>query len=286
VDANAPSSQQEHATSAEGQRHHYDVEKELAARLRSADGAARRELYRSVYDELFRRVPHHPQLAHKVSPTERRRAVERQLRWLAPFLRGAKTFLEIGPGDCELSFAVAERVARVIGVDVSPEIAVRSDAPRNFELHLSDGCTIPVEAGSVDVAFSDQVMEHLHPDDALEQLRNVYVTLAPGGVYICSTPNRLLGPHDISRYFEHETAVGLHLKEYTMTELAALLRQVGFASTRAYRTLRGRAFPLSAAWVAVIERAFARLPTRLRRSAAQSPARVLLSSMIVARKAR
>ena len=43
-------------------RHHYEVERELADRLRSASREERKQLYAGVYDELFRRVPDHPQL--------------------------------------------------------------------------------------------------------------------------------------------------------------------------------------------------------------------------------
>jgi hypothetical protein len=42
------------------------------------------------------------------------------------------------------------------------------------------------------------------------------------------TPNRLLGPHDISRHFD-DVATGLHLREYSVTEAARLLRRAGFA---------------------------------------------------------
>src|SRR3712207_8321428 len=50
--------------------------------------------------------------------------------------------------------------------------------------------------------FRSQLMEHLHPEDAAEQLANIARALAPGGVYVCVTPNRLYGPSDISMYFD------------------------------------------------------------------------------------
>jgi Methyltransferase domain len=42
-------------------RAHYEVERELAARLRAASRTERRTLYPAVYDELFRWVRTHPQ---------------------------------------------------------------------------------------------------------------------------------------------------------------------------------------------------------------------------------
>ena len=76
-------------------------------------------------------------------------------------------------------------------------------------------------------------MEHLHPDDASEQLTNIYEILINGGIYVCVTPNWLSGPHDISKYFDL-VAKGFHLKEYTNTDLSNLFKRVGFSQVRAY----------------------------------------------------
>ena len=105
-----------------------------------------------------------------------------------------------------------------------------------MELVLSDGVSIPVEATLI---FSNQLMEHLHPDDVREQLRNVVTALLPGGRYLCITPSRLNGPHDISRGVD-KVARGFHLREYTYTELDRLFKDVGFARTRAVIRIRGR----------------------------------------------
>jgi SAM-dependent methyltransferase len=161
-------------------REHYEVERELADALRRAGPHERRSLYATLYDELFRRVPHHPQLTRKVTPRERARAVANQTRLLARFLRPETRFLEIGAGDCALSFHLSRRVATVRAIDVSETISDAARVPENFELILSDGCSIPVAPASVDVAFSNQLMEHLHPDDAREQLQNILRALAPG----------------------------------------------------------------------------------------------------------
>jgi SAM-dependent methyltransferase len=110
---------------------------------------------------------------------------------------------------------------------VSHEITKDVELPANVELIISDGSSIPVPNNSIDLAYSDQLMEHLHPDDAIEQLQNIYRSLAPGGRYICITPNRLSGPHDVSRYFD-DVATGFHLKEYTLSELSGIFRSVGF----------------------------------------------------------
>lgn len=243
--------------------HHYRVERELADRLRNASKADRRHLYSEVYDELFRRVPDHPQLSRKVSAADSARAVALQQKFLGRFIRGENiTFLEIGPGDCALSIEISKSVARVYAVDVSSSITKKRAFPPNFQLVISDGTNIPVPEGTVDVAYSNQLMEHLHPDDAREQLQNVYKALAIGGVYVCITPNRLSGPHDVSEGFD-EVATGFHLKEYTIGELAGIFKQVGFRSIRPYVAIKDLHFSLPLSFAVAIEALFGIIPRRL-----------------------
>lgn len=273
------------ARSAQRLRAHYDIERELADRLRDAPAPERRRLYATLYDELFRRVPDHPQLtAHGTAPA-REREVDAQMRLLGRFLTPRTTLVEIGPGDCALSFRACATAREVIGVDVSAEITRRDDLPRNFQLRLSDGVSVPVPAGSADVVYSHQLMEHLHPDDAAEQLRAIVAALAPGGVYVCVTPSRLSGPHDISRHFDAQ-ARGLHLREYTATELMALFARAGFAQTRVWITLRGRCLPVPGVWVRSLERRLGQAsPVRRRRLLERPPYRWFSTLQIVARKA-
>jgi SAM-dependent methyltransferase len=245
-------------------RAHYEIEKGLAGQLRVASREDRRHLYGQLYDELYRRVPDHPQLLRKDMPEETRDAIRRQLRMLQPYLRKDATYLEVGPGDCGLTFEVAKRVRKAIGVDVSAEITSVDQRPRNFELALSDGTSIPVPPASVDVAYSNQLMEHLHPDDAREQLVNLSRALRSGGVYVCITPNRLTGPHDVSRGFD-AVATGFHMHEYTNAELMDLLRDCGFGFVAIYSTVRGRSFRVPRRPLLAFERwLLGRPPARVR----------------------
>jgi len=249
-------------------REHYEVEKELANRLRLAPSDERRELYRSVYDELFRRVPTHPQVTRRdADPAVAAASVAAQVEILAPLLRPTSTFLEVGAGDCALSAAIAPRVGKVYAVDVSEEV--------------TRGVTLPA---SVDVVYSNQLMEHLHPDDALEQIRNIYDCLRPGGAYVCITPHRLTGPHDISAYFD-DTPSGFHLKEYTISELVSLFGRVGFSSVKVLVGARGR-FVQMRPWLAQsLEALLGRLPVRVRRYLAQRlHLNVVLGIRVLARK--
>jgi SAM-dependent methyltransferase len=262
-------------------REHYEIEKELAARLRRAPKDERRRLYGPLYDELFRRVPHHPQLTEKRDSRAREADVARQLKFLRRLLKPDSVFLEVGAGDCGLSLAAAKRAKRVFAVDVSAEISGGEDRPSNFELILSDGTSVPVPRGSISLAYSRSLMEHLHPEDALEQLRNIHAALAPGARYVCITPNRLSGPYDISGYFE-DVATGFHLKEYTLAELVAVFRGVGFRRLAAYAGGKGAYVRAPVSVVLLTERVLQALPAAWCRGLARTlPVRALLGMTVV-----
>jgi SAM-dependent methyltransferase len=251
-------------------RHHYLVETELANRLRRATRSERRNLYTQVYDELCRRVPDHPSFADSIEPSNRLRQIDRQLRLIRRFFTPGFTFLEVGPGDCRLAVAVAHEAKHVYAVDVATELPKATDYPPNFVFRVSDGSSVPVPPGTIDIAYSNQVMEHIHPEDAREQLRNIFAALKPGGRYICTTPHRFKGPHDISKYFD-DVATGLHLKEYTVIELARAFREAGFRSVQVLSNARGWSLLLPPLPATLIEGVLIALPRRLQQRAASLP---------------
>ena len=260
---------------------HYMVEKELADKLRAASQEERRSLYASLYDELYRRVPHHTQLTRKSSLEKSQADVALQLATLKPFLYKDCVYLEVGPGDCAVSLEVAKYVKQVYAVDVSNEITKNLASPKNFKLVLSDGTSIPVSINTVNVAYSNQLMEHIHPEDAFEQLQNIYSVLAPGGVYICITPNRLSGPHDISRYFDSE-ASGFHLKEYMVLELSALFKKVGFSRIMVNIGVMGKYINMPIFLSVLSEKFLMLLPYKIRKFIASNlPVRKLIGIRLV-----
>ncbi len=265
-------------------REHYLIEKELASQLRNANKEARRNLYGQVYDELYRRVPHHEQLRRKTDSVSRASFADAQISLLKRYLHSNATFLEIGAGDCSLAFAVCTQVRKVYVVDVSEVITRSVKCPDNFELIISDGCNIGLPDGAVDVAYSHMLMEHLHPDDALEQLKNIHRSLRSGGVYLCVTPNGLSGPHDISMYFD-EVATGFHLKEYTNTELTGIFRAVGFSRVYMLAGTKKVNIPVPFFAIRGLEDLLLVLPPSLRKKISRlAPIRLLLGIKLVAIK--
>jgi SAM-dependent methyltransferase len=263
---------------------HYALEKELAAQLLNSHKEERKHLYTALYNQLFQTITHHPQISRKMDVSASQVEVQRKMSLVKYYLHPDTVFLEVGPGDCQLSFQVAQQVQKVFAVDVSEEITRHNKVPENFELIISDGCDIPVQENSVSVAYSNQLMEHLHPEDAYEQLQGLFRCLKTGGVYICITPNRLAGPHDISKYFD-SVSTGFHLREYTNQELYSLFEKIGFSKIVTYGGGKGIYFKCPRALTLCCEAILSRIPLALRyRLGNWLPIRAVLGVILVAQK--
>jgi len=245
-------------------RHHFEVERELAARLRQSTREQRTRLFGQLYNELFERVPDHPRLTRRDTPEDSRRKVASQLRLLEPFLTPDTTLLEFAPGDCRLAAAAAARVKQVIGVDISDQRAADEASPPNLELVVYDGYQLNVPERSVDVCFSYQFLEHLHPDDIDPHFAMARRVLRPGGVYVFDTPHRYSGPHDISACFG-DSLQCFHFQEWTHREMRRVLRRHGFSRSWVFRFGRPQRSRLLNAAVDAVELLLSPLPQRLRR---------------------
>jgi SAM-dependent methyltransferase len=242
---------------------HYELERRLADRLRAASRQERSRLYAEVYSELFNSLPDHPQ---KKGGSSRPDRIARQVRLLQPLMERGGVYLEIGAGDAMLPYALSGIAREVLGLDVTDALVNFTVAPANFRFLKTDGVGIPLADNSVDLANSDQLMEHLHVEDAKDQLREIHRVLRRGGHYVCTTPSIVTGPHDISALVD-DVATGMHMREYDFRSLRALMLRAGFRrvefplviagyrlATPPYRLMRG------------IEWALQRLPARLRRN--------------------
>ena len=262
----------------------YEIEKELSAKLRDADKEQRMKAYNAAYDAWNARVFRDQYLSPGKDITGHGRALRHQKKMLKRFLRPDVSFLEIGPGDCSLLVEVARLVKEVYAVDVAQRPEDSYILPTTGKFIITDGCSIPLPPESIDLAYSNQVLEHLHPEDAVEQLRNIYDVLMPGGIYLCVTPNRLSGPHDISRYFD-EVASGFHIKEYTVTELVKIFTKTGFSRCRLLIGAKGYYLTWPTNPIRWVEWLLGNLPHVLRRRIALlPPIRLLLGVKLVAIK--
>jgi SAM-dependent methyltransferase len=244
---------------------HYCVERELSDRLRHAPREERLALYGTLYQQLFEALPDHPQR----TPRDDRQHVGSQLPAVIRYLEPTSIFLEIGCGNAALTFAAARHVRTAYGVDVTDALIDVAAAPENFVFLCTSGVEIPLPGNTIDFAYSYQFMEHLHPDDAIDQLREIYRVLKSGGRYLCVTPSQITGPHDISMYFDYEAA-GLHLKEYQYADLRSLCQRVGFRKFSCRVFLKGREVGLPYPVLRAMELGMRALPVKVGAKLAQT----------------
>ncbi len=210
----------------------FEIEKKLAIILKNSNKSERRNLYESLYNEYFSKSSHRFYVGDEENKKKR---VKRQMNLIKKFLnKKDATFLEIGGGNGELSSEVSKFLNKVYFLEVSS--VLKKNIPNDFEIIFFNGVDMPkeIEAETIDIVFSNQVLEHIHSDDIAENMAWAYKVLKKGGVFICITPNSLSGPHDDSRYFNLGEPQGFHLKEYTIRELHNILKNAGFFKVRSY----------------------------------------------------
>lgn len=219
---------------------HYLLERRLAAQLFNAPRSERAHVYGKVYSELFTSLPDHPQVTAARSTS----TIALDLHYINVALAPETRFLEVGCGDAQMSFAVAAKVLHAYGLDVTEELIQYKRAPRNFSFLRTQSTDIALPDDFIDIAYSNQLIEHLHPDDVEDQMKEIVRVLKPGGVYSCKTPSRITGPHDVSEYFDY-TATGFHLCEYDYYSIRKLFRRCGFREIHFFVNARGLNIPFS-----------------------------------------
>ena len=86
--------------------------------------------------------------------------------------------------------------------------------------------------GRCRLIYWNDVFEHIAVDEIEDYLDRIYRMLAPGGELISITPNWHMRPSDVTADYKppRTTAIGFHLKEYTLREISGLLKNAGFIS--------------------------------------------------------
>jgi len=246
-------------------KRHYEIEKAIAKRLKKATREERKIIYKTMYDELFTKVPDHPRLIKQEDPNTIKKMKKSKFNLVKRFIEKCTVFVEFGPGDCLFAIDLCNHVKFVYGVDISNQIKNPDTLPDNFKLIIYDGYNLKMIENSADVAFSDQLIEHLHPEDIKFHLEMVRKILKPKGVYVFRTPHKFLGPHDISRFFS-DKAEGFHLKEWTYCELAEIFRDLKYSYWYGYWYAKGIQIKMPFIYFRILEGTLSILPKMIKKS--------------------
>jgi len=245
-------------------RLHYEVEKSIADKIKRADKKQRQLIYKTMYDELFEKIPDHSRLLRREIPLKTNKAIKFNLNFLRKQIKQVNSFVEFAPGDAKLSIKIAETVSQVYAIDISNQLADNETIPRNMKLIIYDGYELNLPKNSIDLVFSNQLIEHFHPEETKEHFKIAYNLLKQGGVYVFKTPHRFSGPWDVSRYFSN-IPQGFHLKEWTFLELNSLLNEIGFKEIKTYYYVKYFFFRFPLLYFIINEKIFSIFPKSIRR---------------------
>ena len=118
------------------------MEKAIAERLKQSNREERKQIYATMYDELFHQVPDHPRLTQRENEKLTLRANTSKLFILRKFIDKSTILVEFAPGDCKFAMEVANYVKRVYAIDISDQRNPNDIFPANFKLIFYDGSSL------------------------------------------------------------------------------------------------------------------------------------------------
>ena len=148
--------------------------------------------------------------------------------------------IDIGCGWGTFSFALADEVAEVVGVDFSEKSVeicnqrLTENPKQNLRFLCTNASSTGLESGTFDLAIAADIFEHLYPVDSEKVTSEVYRLLKPGGHFSIWTPHRghvleILKNRNI--LLKRDPS---HVDYKSMAVLKKLLIEAGFQIERAY----------------------------------------------------
>jgi SAM-dependent methyltransferase len=138
-------------------------------------------------------------------------------RVFQPLIRRSDTVLDLGAGHCEFINTIV--CGRKLAVDLNPEVARHAGDAEFIQTNGTDLSAI--DAGSVDVVFSSNFLEHLPDKQAvLKTLDECHRVLSESGTLIILMPNIRYLNGRYWDYFDHHTP----LTHFSLAEALDLAR--------------------------------------------------------------
>jgi SAM-dependent methyltransferase len=199
---------------------------------------------------------------------------------------------EIGFGAGKLLRAVRDAGLPFAGIEVSRSMRQKAVEMlgHEFEENLHTGDILQdgpwYSNARWSLVYWNDVWEHIPPDEIGDWLRRIRHMLKPGGQLVTITPNWHMRPADATAYHHppRTEASGLHLKEYALREVRALLRRAGFTKVATPLVVLPRRFVLCAGGMVGLKCALEPVLERLPYAAARLACRGFALSCTIATK--
>jgi ubiquinone/menaquinone biosynthesis C-methylase UbiE len=113
------------------------------------------------------------------------RTAENSAAFVLPYLRAGMSLLDVGCGPGTITADLARRIpgGEVVGIDLPPDVigaAQREFGAANLRFEVGDVYALHFDAGSFDLVYAHQVLQHL--GDPVAALREMLRVLRPGGL--------------------------------------------------------------------------------------------------------
>lgn len=206
----------------------FRVEEEYHRKLLEEDDFDNRlKLYDEFYSKLL------PIYGRDTSILKGKNPKEKYVKLFAKELKNA-SIIDYGCGQGFMLQSIGELLPTksLTGIDVF----IPEDLKSHPSINFIESNIITYKSGQKhDIAFSDNVLEHLVPEDAKLHLSNIYHGLNLGGKLIIIMPNKLFSPWDVTRIKDFSQsgktgAKGGHVNESTHIEMVKTLKEAGFSN--------------------------------------------------------
>lgn len=212
---------------------HWALEKRLTRELLESTPEHRWETFERCYTTLYGELDW---LNRLTGGTDTAPAEVRYRHWAELIGSLPKQVYEVGSGKAAMIGYLAALGHQCTATEITRERGAKHAVEHpNLRWTQTDGVHLgnfePI--ARYDFVLSDNVIEHMHPDDLLPHLKGAWEILKPGGMYLLAVPHPWFGPWDVSKVFKYEVASGMHLKEYTHRELRDAVLRAGFHAVAA-----------------------------------------------------